>query len=81
MRLCALTLLLQRVLRCLGLRYVDDAVHVEADFLCVRAPVLVVEAICVFAVLGRREGVVAGRDAALVDLVASGGSLDLSQSR
>jgi hypothetical protein len=51
--------LLQRVLWRLGLGYVYDAVHVEADFLGVGAPVLVVEAVGVFAVFGSGERVVA----------------------
>jgi len=51
-------LLLQRVLGRLGLGHVDDAVDVEADFLGVGTPVLVVEAVRVFAVFGRGEGVV-----------------------
>lgn len=71
--------LLQRVLRGLGLGYVDDAVHVEGDFLGVGAPVLVVEAVGVFAVFGGGEGVVAAGDAAFVDLVAAGGGLDLKR--
>ena len=72
-----LTLLLQGVLRRLRLGYVDDAVNVERNLLGVCAPVLVVEAVDVFAVLGRMERVVAGGNAALMDLEAAGGSLDL----
>jgi hypothetical protein len=52
-------------------------VHVERDLLGIRAPVLVVEAICVFAVFLGIEGMVAGGYAAFVDLVASRGRLDL----
>ena len=51
--------------------------HIERDLLRVRAPVLVVEAVCVFAVFFGVEGVVAGGYAAFVDLVASRGRLDL----
>jgi hypothetical protein len=72
-----LTLLLQGVLRRLGLGHVDDAVDVERNLLGVCAPVLVVEAVDVLAVLGGVERVVAGGNAAFVDLEAAGGSLDL----
>ena len=51
--------------------------HVEGDLLRVRAPMLVVEAVCVFAVFCRCERVVAGGYAAFVDLVAAGWCLDL----
>lgn len=51
--------------------------HIERDLLRVRAPVLVVEAVCVFAVFFGVEGVVAGGHAAFVDLVTSRGRLDL----
>lgn len=71
------TLLLERVLRRLVLGHVDDAVHVEADLLCVCAPVLVVEAVGVLSVFGGGEGVVARGDAALVDLVGARGGFDL----
>lgn len=63
------------------LRHIHDAVDVEADLLCVRAPVLVVEAVGVFPVLGCGEGVVARGDAALVDLVGARRALDLCTSR
>ena len=51
--------------------------HVERNLLRVRTPVLVVEAVCVFAVFFGVEGVVAGGHAAFVDLVTSRGRLDL----
>jgi hypothetical protein len=76
-RIQQLTLPLQGVLRCLGLGHVDDAVNVERNLLGVCAPVLVVEAIDVLAVLGSVERVVARGNAAFVDLEAAGGSLDL----
>lgn len=56
---------------------VDYAMDVERDFLCVCAPMLVVEAVGVFSVFGCDERVVAGGDATFVDLVSAGGSLDL----
>lgn len=74
------TLLLQGVLRRFRLGDVDYAVYVERDLLCVGAPMLVVEAVCVFAVFRRVEGVVAGGHAALVDLVAARWCLDLDTS-
>lgn len=43
--------------------------NVEGNFLRVRRPMLVAEAVCIFAVQGRGEGVVAGGDRSLVDLV------------
>jgi len=69
-------LLLQWVLGGFRFRDVDNAVHIERDLLRVRTPVLVVEAVCVFAVFFGVEGVVAGGHAAFVDLVASRGRLD-----
>jgi len=52
-------------------------VHVEADFLGVRGPVLVAEAVGVFAVLSRFEGVVGGADGALVEFLDARGVFDL----
>jgi hypothetical protein len=75
-----LTLLLQRVLGRFRLRDVDYAVHVEGHLLGVGAPVLVVEAVCVFAVLLSVECVVAGGHAAFVDLVVVMGCFDLRTS-
>jgi hypothetical protein len=45
------TLLLKRVLRSLMLGDVDDAVDVERNFLCVGAPVLIVEAVRILSIL------------------------------
>jgi hypothetical protein len=73
----ALTLLLQRILRSLALRHVDNAVHVEADLLRVRRPVLVAEAVLELAVMCRSERVVTGADRTLVDFECVGGVLDL----
>ena len=61
----------------LRLRDIDNAVHVERDLLCICAPVLVVEAVCVFAVFRCVERMVAGGYAALVDLVAARWCFDL----
>jgi hypothetical protein len=69
----------QRVLWSFGFRYIYDSMHIEGDFLCVCAPVLVVEAVSVFPVFECGEGVVARGDAAFVDLVGAGGGLDLSR--
>jgi hypothetical protein len=55
----ALTLLLQRILGSLALGHVDDTVHVEADLLRVRGPVLVAEAVLELAVMGGSKRVVA----------------------
>jgi hypothetical protein len=72
-----LDLFLQRVLWGLGLRHVDDSVDIEGNFFGVCAPVLVVEAVGVFAVFEGGEGVVAGGHAAFVNLVGAGGGFDL----
>lgn len=74
------TLLLQWILWRLRLGNVDDAVHVEADLLRIRAPMLVIEAVSVLSIFGRGEGVVAGRHAALVNLVGARWGLNLSHS-
>lgn len=52
---------------------------VERDLLCVGAPMLVVEAVCVFAVFGGSEGVVARGDATFVNLHVVVGRLDLDR--
>lgn len=72
------TFFLERVLRRLALGDVDDAVDIEADLLGVGGPVLVAEAIGKCAVAGGVEGVVAGADGGLVDLVRAAGLLDLA---
>lgn len=71
------TFRLQRVLRRLGLGDVDDPVDVEGDLLAGRAPVLVAEAVGVFAVVPGLEGVVAVGGGLLVDLVLAVGVGDL----
>lgn len=43
--------------------------YVKGHLLAVCAPVLIAEAVCVFAIQVGCEGVVAGRDSALLDLV------------
>lgn len=72
-----LTLLLQRILGSLALGHVNDSVHVKADLLRVRRPVLVAEAVFEFAVVGCCERVVARADRALVDFEGVGRVLDL----
>jgi hypothetical protein len=54
-----LTLLLQWILGCFRFGDVDNAVHVERDLFRVGAPVLVVEAVSIFAVFFGIERVVA----------------------
>jgi hypothetical protein len=60
---------------------IDDAVDVERDLLGVGAPVLVAEAVGVFAVVLGSEGVVAVGDGLLVGLVLAVGVGDLSRSK
>lgn len=72
-----LTFLIQRVLGCLSLRHVNDAVHVEADLLRIRGPGLVTEAIGVPAILFRFKRVVSCADGEIVDLIADAGHLYL----
>lgn len=67
----------QRVLGRLALGDVDDAVDIEADLLGVGGPVFVAEAVGEAAVHVGGEGVVARADGAFVDLVGTGGVLDL----
>lgn len=71
------TFCFQRIGRYLRLRYIDDAMNIKRDFLSRRAPMVVAEAVEVFAVVLGVEGVVARRDAAFVDLVGIVGVLDL----
>ena len=70
-------LLLQRVLRRLGLGHVDDAVDVEGDVLRGGRPLLVAEAVDEFAVQRGVEAVVARGYAELGDYVPAGGVLNL----
>lgn len=72
-----LTFSLQRVLRHLGLRNVDNAVNVERDLLRVRGPALVAEAVVVLAVGVCGERVVFVGDSLLVVLAVPQGVLDL----
>lgn len=58
-------------------RYVDNAVHVEANLLAVGRPVLVAKAVLVPAIVLGVEGVVARADRSLLDLMATIGVLDL----
>lgn len=58
---------------------IDDAVDVEGDLLAVGAPVLVAEAVGVFAVKLGGKGVVAVGDGLLVDFVLAGRVGDLSR--
>ncbi len=51
--------------------------HIERNFLARCRPVLVAEAVDVFAVVLGFEAVVAGGDGAFIDLVAACGVLDL----
>jgi len=69
--------LLQGVGGRFGFGDVDDAVDVEGDFFGGGGPVLVGEAIGVFAVEGRGEGVVAGGDGGFVEVVFVVGVGDL----
>jgi len=71
------TFCFQRIGRYLRLRHIDDAMDIKRDFLGRRAPMVVAEAVEVFAVVLGIEGVVARRDAAFVDLVGIVGVLDL----
>lgn len=72
-----LTLLFQRILRCLVLRYVDNAVHIEANLLAVGGPVLVAKAVRVPAIVLGVEGVIARADRSLLDFMATAGVLNL----
>lgn len=58
---------------------VYNAVDVEGDLLGVGDPVLVAEAVGVFAVVDGREGVIAVGNCPLVDLVLAYGVHDLSR--
>jgi len=68
---------LERVLRCIGLGYVDDTVHVEGHLLGGSAPVLVAEAVEVLAVVFGLEGKVAVRGRLLEGLVLADRVRDL----
>lgn len=71
------TFRLQGILRHFRFRDVDNSVHVERDFLRVRGPALVAEAVVVFAVRVRGERVVFGRDGLFEVLTVVLGVLDL----
>lgn len=51
--------------------------HIEADLLRVRRPMLIAETVREFAVLRRIEGVITRADGGLVDLVVASGLLYL----
>jgi hypothetical protein len=72
-----LTFFLEGILRRLTLGHVYYTVHIEADLLCIRGPVLVAEAVRVPAIHACCERVVAGADRALVNLVVAAWVLDL----
>jgi hypothetical protein len=72
-----LTFGLQRILRHLGLRHVDNAVDVERDLLRIRGPALVTEAVVVLAVGVCGERVVFVGDGLLIVLAVPQGVLDL----
>lgn len=71
------TFFLQWILGRLGLGNVNNAMHIERNLFCVGAPVLVAEAVCVAAVHGSGEGMVARGDSTFVDLVSLRGIGDL----
>lgn len=60
---------LERVLRCVRLRHVHDAVHVERYLLGGCAPVLIPEAVNVLSIVFRIEGEIAVRDRLVVDFI------------
>lgn len=63
------TFFFERILGRFAFGNVNDSVHVEADFLGVRGPGFVAEAVLVAAVGVCFEGVIARADAAFVDLI------------
>lgn len=75
--LSAHTFFLQRILWCLRLRNVNDAVNIERDLFRVGSPVLVAEAVGVSAVLRSDKGVIARRNGLFVDGVDSSRRFDL----
>lgn len=72
---------LNGIRRQFGLADIDDTVDVEDNLLGVGDPVLIAEAVRVFAVAVGCEGMIAGRDASLVDFVATAGVQDLGRRR
>lgn len=70
----------ERIARQFGLRYVDDSVDVERDFLAVRRPRLVSKAVYVFAIAGCSERVFVGGYGCLVVLMVTDWVLDLKQN-
>lgn len=66
---CSCTFSLQGIGARFGFGDIDDTVDVEGDLLGVGNPVLVSEAVGVFAVVESREGVIAVGNCPLVDLV------------
>lgn len=76
-----LTFGFQRVLRSISFRNVDNAVNIERDFLGIGSPVLVTEAVSVFAVVLGKEGMIAIGNTPFVDLILVRGSVDLVKPR
>ena len=71
------TFYFQGILRRLALRHIHYPMHVEADFLCRCRPMLVAEAVDVFAIGVGVEAMVAGGDGAEVMEIVTAGVLDL----
>ncbi len=69
--------MLQRITRCLRLWHIYYPMHIERNLLARSRPMLVAEAVDVFAVVFGFEAMVAGGDGAFVNLVAACGVLDL----
>lgn len=76
---CSCTFGLERIAGAVCFVDIYDAVDVEGDLLGVGDPVLVAEAVGVFAVVDGREGVIAVGNCPLVDLVLAYGVHDLSK--
>jgi hypothetical protein len=62
----------------LGLRNINNPMHVERNFLGIGHPVFVAEAIDIFAICLRREGVVRRRRGIFIPYPLSGGIFDLN---
>ena len=71
------TFCFQRITRCFRLRHIYDAMHIERNLLTRCRPVLITEAVDVFAVVFGLKAVIAGGDGELVDFVAVRRILDL----
>lgn len=75
-----LTLGLQRILRHLRLRHVDNSVHIEGNLLWVGGPTLIAEAVVVLAVGLGCERVILVGDGLLVVLAVAKRVLDLDET-